>query len=313
MFISEETLRVVRLVARYQSITLAAEHSNKVPSAVSYTVKKLEEALNATLFSRRGCYIQLTPAGEYFVEHSKSVLDEIEALKRNTRLVHEGIEREITIAVNNIIPQAVLVQFAIAAESHFPASAVQLRREVYNGCWDALYNRRAQLVIGAPHAVPSSEGIISTAVGTMDWDFVVGPQHELVSSVEPLHNAQLRKYATVCLHDTAIESAPQQAWLLDGQKALYVPDFQFALALIQQNAAIGYLPRHLCQPLIASGALVKKQLQEGKHATQLFLAHRSDGVGAVLQWCIEYLLQANIRTHLCGHSGVEGASAQHAY
>ena len=45
MFISDETLRVIHLVARHQSITTAAEQLNKVPSAISYTIKKAEESL----------------------------------------------------------------------------------------------------------------------------------------------------------------------------------------------------------------------------------------------------------------------------
>lgn len=39
MFISDEVLRIVHLVAHYQSIATAAEQLNKVPSALSYTIK----------------------------------------------------------------------------------------------------------------------------------------------------------------------------------------------------------------------------------------------------------------------------------
>ncbi len=52
MFISDETLRVIHLVARHQSITTAAEQLNKVPSAISYTIKKAEESLGVELFIR---------------------------------------------------------------------------------------------------------------------------------------------------------------------------------------------------------------------------------------------------------------------
>ena len=52
MFISDETLRVIHLVARHQSITTAAEQLNKVPSAISYTIKKAEESLGVELFVR---------------------------------------------------------------------------------------------------------------------------------------------------------------------------------------------------------------------------------------------------------------------
>lgn len=63
MFISDETLRVIHLVARHQSITTAAEQLNKVPSAISYTIKKAEESLGVELFIRKGRYIELSPAG----------------------------------------------------------------------------------------------------------------------------------------------------------------------------------------------------------------------------------------------------------
>lgn len=62
MFISDETLRVIHLVARHQSITTAAEQLNKVPSAISYTIKKAEESLGVELFIRKGRYIELSPA-----------------------------------------------------------------------------------------------------------------------------------------------------------------------------------------------------------------------------------------------------------
>lgn len=53
MFISDETLRVIHLVARHQSITTAAEQLNKVPSAISYTIKKAEESPGVELFIRK--------------------------------------------------------------------------------------------------------------------------------------------------------------------------------------------------------------------------------------------------------------------
>ena len=150
MFISDETIRVVHLVAKYQSITTAAEQLNKVPSAISYTIKKAEESIGAELFIRKGRYIELTPAGSYFIEHSKTILGDLDALKRNTVLIHDGIEKELSVAVNNIIPTATLVEFIRDFEREFSSTTLTVNLEVYNGCWDALYSKRADLVIGAP-------------------------------------------------------------------------------------------------------------------------------------------------------------------
>ncbi|EPM3564315.1 LysR family transcriptional regulator, partial [Escherichia coli] len=54
MFISDETIRIIHLVARHQNITTAAEQLNKVPSTISYTLKKAEETLGVELFIRKG-------------------------------------------------------------------------------------------------------------------------------------------------------------------------------------------------------------------------------------------------------------------
>lgn len=300
MVISDESIRIVHLVAKYQSITTAAEQLNKVPSAISYTVKKLEESLGVALFIRKGSHIELTPAGHYFIQHSKTFLSDLDALKRNTTLVHEGVEQEFIIAVNNIVPMPVLVEFISAFERACPSTRLALNVEVYNGCWDALYRKRADLVIGAPHNVPSTEGIVSEALGQLEWDFVVGPQHPLATLMQPLTNTELRHYPAVCIRDTAVNFAHQQAWLLEGQKPLFVPDFAMAVALIQRNIGIGYLPHHLALPLLNNGMLVKKSMLEHKHATQLFLAARSDSRGKVCQWCLDYLLESGVKGELCG-------------
>lgn len=300
MLISDESIRIVHLVAKYQSITTAADQLNKVPSAISYTVKKLEESLGVALFIRKGNHIELTPAGHYFIRHSKTLLSDLDALKRNTALIHEGVEQEFIIAVNNIVPVPVLVDFISAFERAFPSTRLSLNVEVYNGCWDALYSKRADMVIGAPHNVPGSEGVITESLGQLEWDFVVGPQHPLATLMQPLTNAELRQYPAVCIRDTAVNFAHQQAWLLEGQKPLFVPDFAIAISLIERNTGIGYLPHHLALPLLNNGRLVKKPMQEHKHATQLFLAARSDGMGKVCQWCLDYLLEPGVKGELCG-------------
>lgn len=300
MFISDETLRVVHLVAKYQNITTAAEHLNKVPSALSYTVKKLEESFGVELFLRKGRYIELTPAGKYFIEHSKTILNDLEVLRRNTVLIHGGVEQELIIAVNNIIPRSAIIEFICDFEQVFPSTRLTIDSEVYNGCWDVLYSKRANLVIGAPHAVPSTEGIISESLGHLEWDFVVGTKHPLAIEVKPLENAELRQYPAICIRDTSVNFASQQAWLLEGQKPVFVPDFATAIELIQRNSAIGYVPHHLALPLLNSGLLVKKPMQEHKHATQIFLAARSDGMGKVSRWCMDYLLAPEFRSRLHG-------------
>ena len=72
-------------------------------------------------------------------------------------------------------------------------------------------------------------------------------------------------------------------WVLEGQKPLFIPDIPTAIALIEQNVGIGYIPHHLALLLLNSGKLLKKPMQEHKHATKLFLTARLDRMGKVCQ------------------------------
>jgi DNA-binding transcriptional LysR family regulator len=299
MITSDESIRIVRMVAQYQSITAAAERLNKVPSAISYTVKKLEESFGAKLFERKGCYIRLTAAGEYFIAHSKAILDDLQALKHNLGIVQRGIELELTIAVNNIVPREPLVQFLADLEVEYPTTRVTIRQEVYNGCWDALYADKADIVIGAPHFVPRNEGIVSVPIGSLTWEFLVGAGHPLASVRHTLQSAELRKYPAVCIRDTSVEFDPRYAWLLEAQKPVFVPDFTMAVGLIARNVAIGCVPSHV-RAAYAHVPLVSKAIQERKHATPLFIAHRAEGTGKVRAWCIDYLSRPEVRAALCG-------------
>ncbi|EBS3610678.1 TPA: hypothetical protein PAP86_004369 [Salmonella enterica] len=87
---------------------------------------------------------------------------------------------------------------------------------------------------------------------------------------------------------------------MDGQKALFVPDFDSAIAVIQQNTGIGYIPHHMVKALLNNGTLVKKAMQEHKHATRLFIATRSDGLGESVRWSIEYLQRSEMKLALNG-------------
>ncbi len=60
---SEYSLEVVDAVARNGSFSAAAQELHRVPSAVSYTVRQLEEWLAVPLFERRHRDVELTAAG----------------------------------------------------------------------------------------------------------------------------------------------------------------------------------------------------------------------------------------------------------
>lgn len=71
------TLRVFEAAARRRSFQIAAAELNLTPSAVSHSVRKMEEALGVTLFERNGRGIRLSPEGDALMGHTERAFEEL--------------------------------------------------------------------------------------------------------------------------------------------------------------------------------------------------------------------------------------------
>src|SRR3546814_18617559 len=71
----------------------AAEVLHRVPSAITYTVQKLESDLGVQLFDRSGKRAKLTDAGQALVERGRSLLREAESLENCVKRVAHGWEQ----------------------------------------------------------------------------------------------------------------------------------------------------------------------------------------------------------------------------
>ena len=72
-------LQAFETIARRKSFALAAEELHLTPSAVSHQVAKLEGLLNVRLFERSARGVELTPAGQQYLQRVASALGAINA------------------------------------------------------------------------------------------------------------------------------------------------------------------------------------------------------------------------------------------
>ena len=82
-------VRAFEAAARHLSFTHAAEELNVTQAAVSHQVKALEQRLNVTLFRRLSRGLQLTDAGELYLQELKDILDRLELATERLK-VREG-------------------------------------------------------------------------------------------------------------------------------------------------------------------------------------------------------------------------------
>lgn len=291
---SPDMLRTIHLIATTGSFVLTAQLLNKVPSAISYNVKKWEEELGFIIFDRKNKQIKLTPAGQFYIEQTKWLLDAYDSLLRKSNIISHQSDITFTIAINNIINQQGLPNLINFMTTSFPATQFTIIEEVYNGTWDALYSKKADLVVGAPHTAPKMEGIICEPLGKLEWDFVIGNLHPLSQTNGLLTANILRQYPAVVVKDTAINLPKLDTWSLAGQQIIYVHNLETAIALIEQGTGIGYIPHHKIKEKLNNGQLIKKAIEEHKLPTQLYYAWRTDSQSKLMQYCTNYIISQNL-------------------
>ena len=288
MFSSHDLL-VIDTVSRRGSFSSAADELHKVPSAISYTVKSIEDKLGVLLFKRLHRKVQLTPAGEYFVMQARLLLKQMHEIKTQTQRVANGWQSSVSIALDNVVHEASVNQLVADFYQQFPDIELLLTMEVFNGVWDALADGRADMAIGATAAVPITGGVAYRSMGELSWDFVVGVQHPLANHVEPLYEQQLIEFPSICLEDSARTLPKRTTWLLENQRRLVVPNWHSAEQCFIAGLGIGLMPTHRSTPLIKKGLLVKKQLIKPPKNSPCCLAWNDGELPAAVKWLLNYL------------------------
>ena len=78
-----ESLRALRCVAEHGGVTRAASHLSLTQSAVSHSIRALEEQLACKLLDRSRRKVQLTPEGIVFLKRCRRVMQELDDARKD--------------------------------------------------------------------------------------------------------------------------------------------------------------------------------------------------------------------------------------
>lgn len=287
--ISLDALVTVDTIARRGSFAGAARELFRVPSTISYTVSKLEEDLGVPLFDRFGPRVRLTPAGEELLKEGRHLLKAAGDLERRVRRVASGWETEFSIAIDSVLSPAGLIDDIAAFYEIADQTRVRLIKEELSGTWEALLDRRADLLVGAAGAGPSGGGYTAEPMGALSFAFVVAPAHPLAALRHVLTKADLAHHRAVAVSDSARQLQARTVGLLFGQDTLSVPDMQTKHQYQLAGLGFGFLPEPFVRGDIEKGLLIEKQVEESRPEETLYLAWRTGEEGAALKWWKERL------------------------
>ncbi|HSW08047.1 LysR family transcriptional regulator [Aquabacterium sp.] len=301
--LTPEALQMMDTIARSGSFAAAARELGRVPSALTYSVRQLEDALDVLLFDRRSRQAQLTAAGQELLEEGRRLLAEMDAVANRVKRVSTGWESTLTIAVDGVISRLTmfeLIESFYALHVDGPQAAgtrLRLRTEVMAGLWEALLTGQADLAIGVSMNAPPQVGIEVQPLGEIDFLFVVAPHHPLAAWQEPISDEVMLSHRAVAVADSAQRLSPMTVNLLPGQDVLTVASMQAKIEAQLRCLACGFVPEPLVREHLRAGRLVTKAVARRTSPVRFGYAWRSAAApqprrapqGLALQWFLEQL------------------------
>lgn len=304
------SLAMIEVIAETGSFAAAARRLDMVPSALTYRVRQIEDALDVLLFDRASRQAKLTEAGAELLREGQKLLVEVDAIANRVKRVATGWEPQLTIAVDSIIDRSTVMELCESFFQLNPPTRLKLRAETLSGTLEALSSGQADLALGVVMDgvlvnTQSASSLQRESLGTVTFAFAVAPHHPLAQHAEPISDLVIRQHRAVAIADSVQRGASVSIGLLSGQDVFTVADLSAKLDAQVRGLGVGFLPTCVAQSYIDTGRLVEKKVERAQQQVQSYYVWRGQSgahgqSGRALQWWLQQLQSATTRAALLG-------------
>jgi DNA-binding transcriptional LysR family regulator len=256
-----DQMRALIAVAETGSFSAAARRLGRVQSAVSQSIQSLEATLDVELFDRAAKTPKLNEIGRVLLQDAYGLVHGADALRARAQSIADNIEPELTLAVDSMFPNAVLMDCLHEFGKEFPNVSVSLFTEGLGAAEQRLRDGLARLGIYSPLSTAPSNDLEWEPMTAIAMVPVVASDHALARETPPLERHTLEKYVQLVLTDRT----PLSQNLRGGIVSLHVWRFaDLGTRLEFLLAGFGWcnMPTHLVEDHIRAGRLVALTLKD---------------------------------------------------
>jgi LysR family transcriptional regulator, carnitine catabolism transcriptional activator len=239
MAIKIEMLRAFAIVAQTGNLAEAANRLGRTPSAVSMTLKSLEDHLGQRLFEtdRKN---RLTPLGDYVLEQAQNELRQFDATLRAIEAYASSPKGLLRVAA---VPSVAGVVFAPVLEdftARHPGVSVEIRDMDSLNILDAL--TRGQIDIGIAAGNGPMRGVVGEPLFADAFGVICGRGHPLANAPGPLHLADLAGHR-VLGNDLSARIADPGLQAAMGGRRISAQNTLSLIALVRSGGWVTVLPK----------------------------------------------------------------------
>lgn len=292
-WLTPDTLLMLQTIAKQGSFAAAARKLGVVPSALTYRVRQLEDALDVLLFDRSSRQARPTAAGFELLREAERLLADLDTVANRLRRVATGWEAVLTVAVDSVISRPVVMDLCAAFLALGSPTRLRLRHETLSGTLATLISGQADLALGVVLEPGLDNEVQHAVLGDIPFVYAVAAHHPLATAPEPLDDHTLQQHRAVAVADSVSRGAGLTIGLLAGQDVFTVPDMAGKLEAQLRGLGGGFLPRSLAQPYIDAGMLVPRQVARTRTTTTHYAWRegRQSPPGHALRWWLSQLAQ----------------------
>jgi DNA-binding transcriptional LysR family regulator len=282
-----DQLRIFLAVADQGSFNRAAQKLGRALSVVSYGVAALEAQLGVSLFRREGSRRpQLTDAGRALLADAHSVLDEVDGLLARARNVRQGLETELALAIDVMVPSGTAAAILRDFQATFPTVNLRLHVEALGAVADVVLKRRADLAIAGPDILDLPE-LERAAIGRVQLIPVAAPGHPL-AVLKQIPSGEARRHLQLVLTDRSTLTQGKEFSVIS-PRTWRLADLGAKHALLLEGIGWGNMPVHAVAEDIRQGRLVTLEPPENPPVDYMLHAlwRKDSRPGPATSWMLE--------------------------
>jgi DNA-binding transcriptional LysR family regulator len=247
----------------------------RATSVVSYTIANLEAQLGVALFDRdTSRKPQLTDAGRTVLSEARAVGLGINRLRAKVKGLLQGIEAEVYLVLDVMLPEARVVDVLKSFNSEFPTVPLRIRVEALSVVKQLVLDRIATIGVCGPPDV-EVDGLERIGIGSVELVPVAAPNHPLALENQNAPGSG-RDHVQLVLTDRSPRTQGQDLGVISPQ-TWRLADLGIKHMLLKQGIGWGTMPLPMVREDLEVGRLVRLKLPDFKGgAYRFFAVYRTD-------------------------------------
>lgn len=292
-----EQLRIFLAVVDAGSFAGAGRRLNRAVSVISYGIANLEAQLGLLLFEREGSRKPtLTTAGRALLAEARAVAQGIDGLRAKVKGLLDGLEAEVDLAVDVMLPADRLGKVLRAFAKEYPTVSLRLHAEALGAVTALVLDRQAVVGISGPLAA-GVEGVECTSAGSVAMVPVAAPDHPL-GRMERIAPGAGRYYVQLVLTDRS-RFTDGQDFSVMSPRTWRLADLGAKHALLREGIGWGNMPLPMIEPDLAAGTLLRLAMPDHPGGTYRFAGvwRRDTPPGPAASWLLDQFVQLGAKDH----------------